>query len=43
MESAFNEIEEDDTQQKIDSCMNTTGTKTALCNVAIAEWVYITM
>jgi hypothetical protein len=44
MESAFNDIdiEEDDTQQKIGSCMNKTGMKTELCNVAVAEWVHIT-
>jgi hypothetical protein len=42
-ESVFNDIEEDDTQRKIDSCMNKTGMKTELCNVAVADWVYITM
>jgi hypothetical protein len=43
MEGAFNDIEEEEAQQKIDSCLNKTGTKTELCNVAVADWVYITM
>ena len=42
MESVFNDIEEDETQQKVNSCLNKTGTKTELCNVAVADWVYIT-
>jgi hypothetical protein len=43
METVFNDIEEDETQRKIDSCLNKTGAKTELCNLAVAEWVYLTM